>query len=59
MFLHVIPVTVTVSMIILRGFAARKNCLTKNSLETETKQKVSCRFCEHYVSTPVTEKLLK
>ena len=55
-FLHVI---IIIFMIKLRGFATRQKCLMKSSFEIETKQKVSWRFCEHYVSTPVTEQLLK
>ena len=43
-------------LIILRGFPARKNCLAKNLLEKETRQKASWRFCDHYVWIPQIEK---
>ena len=31
----------------------------KNPLEKETRQKVSGKFCDHYVSTSVIEKIEK
>ena len=46
-------------LIILRSFATRKKCLMKNPLEKETRQKVSGKFCDHYVSTSVIEKIEK
>ena len=30
--------------------------LAKNPLEKETRQKVSWKFCDHYISVPETEK---